>query len=387
MNGAENVKVLDFHRRLLADTVRTQSLQRAIAQTVRAGDVVLDLGSGTGILACFACQAGARKVYAVEAGDAVGLARELCRKNGLQDRVVFLQELSARVDLPDRVDVLVTETLGNFGLEEGLLGAVIDARARFLKPNGAIIPQSVELFITPVELHAAYRRIETWTNDLYGLDFSPLRPFATNNLYAVRLEPEAFLADPVSLGRLRLADVNTPAVRSDVSVVARRQGTLHGLGGWFTAELSKDISLSNAPPLQTPSWGHAFLPLAHLVSLEEGDRLTITIATYNGAEWRWQVEVHSPPTSLGASPQRKAQFEHSTFWGFPWSPERLRKRASSYAPTLSRRGEAEASLLALCTGQRTLGEIEQELLGRYPDVFRSAQEASVFVREVVARCG
>jgi len=387
MHWVENAKAWSFHSWSLSEKAKMAAYQQAIAETVRAGDVVLDLGSGTGILAFLACQAGARRVYAVEVGEAVELAKQVCRQNGLQDRVVFLRELSTRVDLPERVDVLVTETLGNFGLDDGVLGWVLDARARLLKPEGAIVPQSVELFIAPVEAPAAYRRIETWTSDLCGLDFSPLRPFAANNLHAMRLEPEALLAGPVSLGRLRLADVNTPALRSDVSVVAKRQGTLHGLGGWFSAELSKDIFLSNAPPLPPGSRNHAFLPLAHPVPIEEGDRVRMTISTYNGAEWRWQVQVHSPPASPGALPERKAQFDHTTFWGFPLSQERLRKRVSSYAPTLSRRGEAEVCLLAMCNGERTLGEIEQELLARYPDVFRSAPEAAAFVREVVARCG
>lgn len=387
MNWAENVKVLSFHSWLLSDKVKMASYQRAIGQTVQPGDVVLDLGSGTGILAFLACEAGARKIYAVEVGEAVELAKQVSLKNGLQDRVVFLQDRSARVDLPERADLLVTDTLGVFGLDEGVLGWVIDARTRLLKPEGAIIPDSVELFIAPVEAPAAYHRVETWAGDLYGLDFSPVRPFATNNLYPARFEAEALLGNPVSLGLIQLSEVSSPAVRSEVSVVARRHGTLHGLGGWYTAALSKDIFLSNAPPLPPRSRNHAFLPLAHPVPLEEGDRLTITITTYNGAEWRWQVQVHRPPGSLGALPEQKAQFDHSTFWGFPLSPDKLRKRASSYAPKLSRTRQAELCLLQLVDGQRTVEEIEQELLARFPDLFRSAQEASAFVREVVARCG
>ena len=64
--------MLRYHRQLLSDAHRTESFGRAVAEVVRPGDVVLDLGSGSGILALIAARLGARQVYAVEWGDIVG---------------------------------------------------------------------------------------------------------------------------------------------------------------------------------------------------------------------------------------------------------------------------------------------------------------------------
>ena len=380
--------VVDFHRSLLADRVRMESYQRAISGMVRAGDVVLDLGTGTGILACMACKAGARRVYAIEAGDVVDLAKQVCLKNGLQDRVVFMNDLSSRVDLPERVDVLVTETLGNFGLDEGILGSIIDARERFLRENGTIIPRSVELFIAPVELHDVYQqKIDFWANDLYGLDFSPIRALATNHLYPVTLAQDAFLGDPVSLVRIDLYEAKASDVGGQVSFMANRRGTLHGMAGWFGAELTKETCLSNAPPITTSNWSHSFFPLERPVPLEVGDRLRVAINSLgNGAVWRWRVDVDAQSDSRGALRGQKAAFDQSTFWGFPLSGERLRRLSSRYAPKLSRRGEARLFLLNLFNGDRTIGEMEGELLRCHSDYFKSQREASEFVREVVASC-
>lgn len=134
---------------MLSDRVRTCASERAIAQTVQSGDAVLDLGSGSGILAC---RAGARRVYAIESGNVIGLARAVCRDNGFADRMVFLEGLSTAVELLELVDVLGTETIGNLGFEEGIIGWVLDVRRRFLKPGGALVPQFIELFVAPVEL-------------------------------------------------------------------------------------------------------------------------------------------------------------------------------------------------------------------------------------------
>src|SRR5262245_66163182 len=99
--------VVDAHRQYLADDVRVNAFRRAVEETVRPGDTVLDLGSGTGILGLFACAAGARRVYAVEETGLVELAREVARANGFADRITFLQRFSRHAELPERVDVVV----------------------------------------------------------------------------------------------------------------------------------------------------------------------------------------------------------------------------------------------------------------------------------------
>jgi len=81
---------VSFHRMLLNDVVRMEAYRRAIFQTVKRGDTVLDVGSG--ILAMLACQAGAGRVYAVEQGPVIAAARELATANGFADRIVFLNQ-------------------------------------------------------------------------------------------------------------------------------------------------------------------------------------------------------------------------------------------------------------------------------------------------------
>lgn len=301
-------ETLPLHRSLLGDRKRSDAYRRAILRTVRRGDVVLDLGSGSGILAFFACQAGAHRVYAIERGGMVEVAKRICRQNGWDGRVVFLHRSSLRARLPERVDVLVTETIGNLGLEEGILGSVIDAGKRFLKPGGRILPRTLELFAAPVELPAAYGKVEFWSGRRFGVALSAARAFAVNTTYPVDLRRRSLLGEPVCLLRLDLRRIAREDLDCRASFTIRRKGILQGVGGWFSAGLCPGIALTNAPPNAVRSWKQRFLPLERPVPVRPGEHLEFRLSFRgNGSVLSWQV-----------SSGRRFRFGHSTLFGaFP----------------------------------------------------------------------
>ena len=124
------------HRTMICDRVRTEAFRRAIDSMVRPGDIVLDVGAGSGILSMFAARAGAARVYAVERTTVAVLAQELAAANGVAEIVQVIHGDVMDVELPERVDLIVSEWLGGFGIDEGMLVPVIAARDRWLKPGG-----------------------------------------------------------------------------------------------------------------------------------------------------------------------------------------------------------------------------------------------------------
>src|SRR5437867_8406546 len=126
--------VVDEHRQFLCDRARLQVFERAVAAAVRPGDVVIDLGAGTGILGMFACRAGASRVYAIEAGGMIEVARALAQANGFGDRILFLRAHSSDVTLPEQADVLVADLVGRMGFEAGAFEVYGHVR-RWLKPG------------------------------------------------------------------------------------------------------------------------------------------------------------------------------------------------------------------------------------------------------------
>ena len=169
------------HARMLHDERRTGDYLAALAAAVRPDDVVLDIGTGSGVLAVAAARAGARHVYAVEASDIAEVAERVFAVNGVRDRVTLLPGWSRQIELPEQADLLVAELIGNEPLEEEILETTLDARRRLLAPGARLIPHALTLLARPVLLPEAEIRqrafgraaLQRW-RDLYGIDFEPL---------------------------------------------------------------------------------------------------------------------------------------------------------------------------------------------------------------------
>ena len=380
--------VLDEHRQYLADTARVSAFRQAIEEVVTPGDVVLDLGAGTGILGLMACRAGAKRVYAVDEGPIIGLAHEVATANGFQDRITHVKGLSTRVELPERVDVVLADQIGRFGFESGILEYFGDARARFLKPAGVMVPNEIGLVVAPVESPELFGQVEFWGRTPAGYDFRPALPIAANTGYPARFDPAHLLGAPVRAISLRLSTASTAAALSaEVTLVAARPGILHGLGGWFEAQLSSSVTLTNSPLAAQPIFRmQVFFPIARPVPLEERDQIGVRLRILPaGAIVSWTVDVRDGRDGYGSDRVSKGRFAHSTFQGMLICKEDLERTNLQFVPRLSPWGEARRSVLELCDGRRALGDIEREVHRRHPALFQSHAEAAAFVTEVVTR--
>src|SRR5690242_9004894 len=143
---------LNVQKNMLQDKVRNRAFKEAIFRNVKKGDVVVDLGTGTGILAIWAAQAGARKVYAIEETDVADVAEAVIKDNGFENVITVLKANSSEVTLPEPADVLIAEIVGHFLFEEGIVEAIAGVREVLLKPNARIIPASASVFAAPAEL-------------------------------------------------------------------------------------------------------------------------------------------------------------------------------------------------------------------------------------------
>jgi len=218
------------------------------------------------------------------------VAREIARRNGVENRVTIITDWSTEATLPELADVLVTETIGNIGFEEGILTWVLDATKRLLKPDGTIVPERISLVAAAVESRHDYAKIARLRRPVHELDFSALTNLATHSILWTDLSPVSVVTEPATVTSVDLAAIEHQDVAGSITVNARRDALVHGIGCWFVAEIAPGISMSNQPPTATPSWNHGFLPLLEPLQVEAGDPLTIEIQSGAGcSRWGWSL--------------------------------------------------------------------------------------------------
>jgi protein arginine N-methyltransferase 1 len=281
------------HGMMLADRRRTSAYLAALRHAVRAGDIVVDVGSGTGIFAVEACRAGARRVHAIEPGLIARVARQVVVGNGCADRVEILEQLSSDVTLGERADVVILDVRGV--LPDDQIWIAHDARARLLREGGRIIPESDTLWAAPVDADALYdQHVRAWDADVDGLDLAPLREKAVRRWYKCRTQPEQLVAAAARLGTILYAQAGTGEFHGTAEWTLASSRAVHGVVVWFESQLDAERQLSNRPGEPELLYGQGFFPLEQPRVLAAGARVQFALRaarTDSGHEWKWQVKV------------------------------------------------------------------------------------------------
>ncbi len=352
-------------RSMVFDDYRNGLYADAIRKVVTPETVVLDLGAGLGIHGLVAAVAGAKRVYLVEPEPVVNVAMEIARANGLAERIVVLEGKIEEVELPEQVDLIVSVFTGNLLFSEDLLPSLVYARDRYLKPGGHLIPDFAELVLAPVsapEFYAKY--IECWSEPNLGLDFSPARRFAANEMQWLRREEfrSDRLAPGAAVASVDLTTLTGADCYGEVQYRIDTPGLSHGLLGWIRIRLG-DHWLSSDPDEPEVHWSPVLLPLDPPIPVQVGEEVQVSLHRPAKGDWTWAVT-----TTSGAQ-------RHSNFLARADGLQRLRKMAPEYRPALSKRGESALRILEKMQAGWSNREIADYLVETEHESYASAEEA------------
>src|SRR6266567_4976524 len=270
-----------WHFAMMDDKRRNSAYDAALRRAV-PGKRVLDIGTGAGLLAMMAARAGAAHVTTCET---VGLiaerAREIIAQNGLSDRITVIAKPSTELvvgrDLPQRAEVLVTETFASGLISEGILPTVEHAHEHLLNPDAAIVPAvaSVMGYLAGGDTLKGMLfvdRIDGFQLSLFN-DFAP--PSLVANLDNV---PHSALSDDVALLRFDLKERRFPMASTRRVIRATRQGVSVGVAQWIRLDLDAHTRYENRPSSDAEfngHWAHMLYRFPHLVSVEPGDTVPV----------------------------------------------------------------------------------------------------------------
>lgn len=299
--GAIQPSHLQRHRAMLVDDVRVAAFQRAIEAVVKQGDVVVDVGAGTGILSLLALRAGARHVHAIEQGPIGAFIRPLAEANGFRGRIDVHRAWSQRVELPNaaKVDVVVGELIGHLGLDEGIIGIFADLRARFLRPGGAVLPRSLEVWAAPSALSGPREaEIAPWERPIAGFDFGLVAKEARSHVHLANVSAPTLMAPGAAMFTADLTRETVSYQEGEARFVAERDGDLEGIAVWFRSELAPGVWIDNAPESAPTHWYQGFLAISP-IRLRQGDEIALRMSTNDGVAWSWSGAVTHDGTKVG----------------------------------------------------------------------------------------
>jgi protein arginine N-methyltransferase 1 len=365
---------------MVADRVRMDAYCEALKHTIASGDLVLDIGTGSGAMAVIAARLGARRVIAVEPDDVIEVAREVARANGVGELIEFIQGSSSEVELSPKANVIVSDLRGVLPLYSRHIEAIVDARTRLLAKDGAMIPVRDTIWAALVQAADEYaRRIEPWSASGLDLELSAGRELVVNNWWRAEIDESQVLTEKLLVATLDYSVVRDGGTHASDSVAAHRTGTAHGVCLWFDAELTNKHGFSTAPGEPETIYGNALFPLSQPVRLERGDDVHLELRAIPGDDdyvWVWNTRVeHAGKVT--------ADFRQSTALGIPLSVETLRRGSPEFVPGLSADGERAKLALELMDG----GSSVREIANRLAELFPNEGESLSFVTRLARKYG
>lgn len=304
LQNAKDFSDLQEHEIMVADTIRVDSYHQAIKRYVKPGDIVLDLGTGTGILSLFAAQQNPEKIYAIDHSEFIEVAKKIAILNNI-DKIEFIKESSFFFNPIENVDVILHEQVGDDLFEEDMLENILDLKERILKKDGIILPGKFELYIEPVSLKETYRVPFIWEQHLHGIDFRRLKndpiiqPYKLKDYGFTNIPPHsinALLANPEPILAF---DMNAEDFRADFPTSLTqtkkivRRGRMDGLCLYFRIVFDDEIAIDTLPMETSTHWKNRLFRTESR-QVEPGQELPFTLFMKNLARPEtWSIALHN----------------------------------------------------------------------------------------------
>ncbi len=264
----------DRHAYMIDDIHRTKPLLQAIKTSITKDTIVLDIGTGLGILAIHAAKCGAKKVYAIEYdSDAFACAKQNANEQGVDQKITFLDGLSFDIELPEKVDLILCEIVGSFAYDENILLILDDAKKRFLKSNGRIIPNQLTLMGALIDYIPPMDEIKETGIVSRQRIISNVQRIMHTNLYTY-------------------ADTY---IHNTIALTATCDKKAKALAVWPIVQWAEDCITNASPYKPLTHWHHGILPL-EVKPLKKGQPTSIELIIEPHPEnpfmfterlWRW----------------------------------------------------------------------------------------------------
>jgi len=281
---------------MLGDKARVGTYYKAIQKHVKEGDVVIDLGTGTGILSFMASKKNPKTIFAIEHGKIIESAKKVAAHNDIKN-IEFINMNSKDFTTNEKADIIIHEQIGALLFDENMVDNILDLRDRILKKDGKILPGKFEFFVEPVHIKNEETVPYLWEQNIQGIKFdcfSDLKHEVSGSYGRLLIRPDAvdyFLSEPE---RILYFDMETMArdtipKKFEYKRKVLEAGDINGLVIFFNIIFDEEIILSTSPLISKTHWN---IPLLRIESIlcNEGDILRINFEMNDPADintYKW----------------------------------------------------------------------------------------------------
>lgn len=276
-----------IHEEMLKDSVRTCTYRDAImVPGLMTGKVVLDVGCGTGILSLFASKAGAKHVYAIDCAGIIEQAREIAQTNGFgPDKVTFIRGKVEEIELPEKVDIIISEWMGYCLIFESMLASVIYARDKWLKPGGLILPNRCDLYLTAISDEEYKESKINWWGNVYGFDMSNIGEIAIREPLVDEVEAEMVATSSMMIKSYDIMSISKDDLaleETQFSLRGLRDNYVHAFCTYFNAVFDipgapRPLVLPTGPFNKQTHWKQTIMYIRDVIAIRESELINGTI--------------------------------------------------------------------------------------------------------------
>ncbi|KAI4545957.1 hypothetical protein MG293_002512 [Ovis ammon polii] len=275
-----------IHEEMLKDEVRTLTYRNSMYHNkhVFKDKVVLDVGSGTGILSMFAAKAGAKKVFGIECSSISDYSEKIIKANHLDNIITIFKGKVEEVELPvEKVDIIISEWMGYCLFYESMLATVIFARDKWLKPGGLMFPDRAALYVVAIE-DRQYKDFKIhWWENVYGFDMTCIRDVAMKEPLVDIVDPKQVVTNACLIKEVDIYTVKTEELSftSAFCLQVQRNDYVHALVTYFNIEFTKchkKMGFSTAPDAPYTHWKQTVFYLEDYLTVRRGEEIYGTIS-------------------------------------------------------------------------------------------------------------
>ena len=215
-----------------------------------------------------------------------GVAAQALKSNRAKNCHLFPCH-STEMEEPPRADVIVSETLGNYALEENIVDTLNDAHRRHLKPGGIVIPSRLRQIAAPVITKRIHEELSVWDGVGHGLDMPAAKAMSLNNVYVRTLAMGELLDEGRSAkvwDEIDLSRENRSTRKGELTWTAKRSIKIYGFAVWWAAELVPGIELGTGPQDPRTHWEQLYFPLLSPINLDPAHSLKLTLRSRSSEE-------------------------------------------------------------------------------------------------------